>query len=99
MITTLKNDEGLIYAYMEWLVVDENGQQNSKGHYLYVIDSWIHEKYRDGRVFQRLQLEVLEDEATQGTTEVYWENRKRGDRPVEIISKERIKRGFYAKNN
>jgi len=47
MIYTLKTDNGLIYAYIDWALTDAEWRLNDKGDYFIVHDIWIHPEYRN----------------------------------------------------
>lgn len=90
MISTLKNFDGMIYAYAEWRVVDETGTMNSAGRYLYINDLWIHEKYRGKEVMNALIRLMDEHELVKHVVGVYWENLKHKNRLTPLYNRERL---------
>jgi hypothetical protein len=92
MITVLKNSDGFVYAYMDWYIVDGDGQQNSAGHYLFIDGIWIHEKYRGIQVMKSLWKCTGEKKELKDVTDVYWTNLKH-NRQVYLKPKERFLRG------
>ena len=47
MIYTLKNKDGLIYAYLDWTLTDAEWKLKNDGEYFIVQDIWIHPDYRN----------------------------------------------------
>ena len=50
MISVVKNKEGYVSAYIEWEVLDENGQFKDGGDCIYIQDLWIHEELRGKKI-------------------------------------------------
>lgn len=73
MIDTLKNREGLAYAYVEWQVLDAAGYQSNDGQYIYVKNMWIHEKRRESLAFKCLINKIYRHPYSQKASFVYWE--------------------------
>jgi hypothetical protein len=46
LLAIKKNEDGLIYAYAEYRVVDKDAKDDKNGEYAYIRDCWIHPKYR-----------------------------------------------------
>lgn len=76
MITTFKNEEGFVYAYIEWSVVDHQTRLDDKGEFLYIRDLWIHPRYRGNGVLGSFMKVIFYDPKTQRTQFVYWNNNK-----------------------
>lgn len=90
MISVLKNPEGLVFAYMEWSVVDETGARNNKGHYLHVHQLWIHPDSRKQDAIRALISECDGHEKMKDVVGVYWKNLRRGKRPTPLFPRERL---------
>ncbi len=76
MIIDLKNNEGFIYAYCVYQIVDENGKTKVGGKYVYIEELWIHERYRR-EVLNELIAMIITDPNISNCEDVYWENRKK----------------------
>ena len=61
MITSLKNDDGLIYAFCEWRLVGKSGYDMENGEYIWVNDMWVHPKYRGQNKVSRIIDEIMRD--------------------------------------
>lgn len=92
MITTLKNDDGYIYAYMEWRLVSKYGLSVGEKEYIFIKDLWIHQWHRGNGSLQDLIDEVSKDPLVKKTKFVYWNNLKR-NRLSKTYSKTRFKKG------
>lgn len=89
MVTTLENADGLVYAWIEWSVVDETGTKNKAGHYMYVNNIWIHNWAKKSDTLGKLVCKVNEDEKMKDVIAVYWKNRKH-DRTIDLKDRERL---------
>ena len=90
MITVLKNNEGYIYAYAEWRIVDNLGNKNINGDHVYIRNVWIHESRRGislSALIQQIDMQVPEH-----IKKVYWRNSKH-DRISKTFNRERFKKG------
>lgn len=72
MITTLKTNENFIAAYIEWLIVNKNGQLENNGEYIYIKNCWIHEDYRHDDILYRLSKMIYEHPYAKNSKKVYW---------------------------
>ena len=77
MIVTLENNDGYIYAYAEFEVVDGNTVICDEGKYVYVQNIWIHEDYRGNGVLKDLMVDIFIK--SKNAEFVYW-NRSRYNR-------------------
>lgn len=59
MITSLKDNDGKIIAYVEWRVVGPSGYDVDQGEYVWVNDCWVHERYRGTHKISRMIDEVM----------------------------------------
>jgi len=91
MISSLKNDGGFIYAYIEWSVVNDLGQHENFGKFVWINDVWIHGSYRKKEELRNLIKLVYDHEFTQNSQFVYWSRGKYSDRQS-LYLKKRFKR-------
>ena len=68
MITSLKTDEGYIYAILEWEMTDEE--------HLLIKYAWVHTDYRNNGCIPKMIGQMTTHDLTQKTQFVGWE---RGD--------------------
>ena len=50
MVGIVENDSGLIIGYIEWNVLNLNGQFSNNPEYIHVSDIWVHKQYRKSGV-------------------------------------------------
>lgn len=67
-----------IVAYCEWLVVDEEGQPDDLGSFVFIRELWIHHNWRRKNLIKTF-VRIISDKAP-SATEAYWERRKYGNR-------------------
>lgn len=87
MITVIKNKEGYIYAYCEWLLTDEEGNWDSFGSYVWVNDLFIHKSIRGKVKIIREFIDRISTKEAPSARYVYWSRKKYTDKS----GKERIK--------
>jgi len=46
MLAIRKNEDGYVYAYVDYRIVNQDGTDNKEGIYCYVWNIWVHPKYR-----------------------------------------------------
>lgn len=80
MITALKNEDGFIFAYLEWQVVDKNGAFKNFGEYVYVQDCWIHRHRREKGLLAQMARITARHPHVAKSKYVYWNRKKYGDR-------------------
>ena len=93
MISALKNEEGFIYAYCEWWIVNEEGINSNQGNYLYIKDLWIHPKRRLDGTLKNLVWQIDQDE--KNCQFVYWNNLKH-NRITPTYDREQFRRMIWA---
>ena len=54
MTESLKNDDGLIYAFAEYSVVDKQGDFDNEGNYVWIAEWFIAPQYRNKGVIKKL---------------------------------------------
>lgn len=59
MITTSKDNDGRVIAYIEWRQVAKSGFDKIYGEYIWINDFWIHKDYRNGGIFRQLVNSIL----------------------------------------
>ena len=87
MISVLKTGDGLVKAYIEWEVVNENGQFDNAGAYIYIQNCWIHPFGRWNGALQKLAKLIDEHPYAHATRFVYW-GIARDDRGLKILENE-----------
>lgn len=98
MIQVLKEEKGYVYAYIEYHIVDGNGQFKDGGEYCYVQDLWIHPMHRRTSfapaiwVIKDLIQLVNSDRFMRNVKWVCWLNQKMGERPTPNYPRERFDR-------
>lgn len=80
MISSLKNKDGLIYAYIEWQVVNAKGQYEDNGSHVYIADIWVQENHRNRGIMKRLLGKIKKHKFANGAYEMYWVRKKYNDR-------------------
>ncbi len=75
MIEKEKNEQGFIYAYLEWLLVNDEGQISKNGEFCWVNDLWIHKDYRRNGVLRSL-INKLCEHAPPTARYGYWTREK-----------------------
>lgn len=96
MITTRSNEQGFIYAYIEWEVVDEETKMVKDGKYFYIEDMWIHPEYRNKGIIQDIIKELFFDKRTQ-SVEYYFYRREKYGRLSGIIPASKFIKRILAK--
>jgi len=85
MISSLKTREGLIYAFIEWSILDEQGKFKSRGEFIYIHDVWIYKKYRNRETLWTLIGLVDKHPFCEFAVWVYWKNGKHNFRKTKRI--------------
>ncbi len=80
MIINSKTEEGLVYAYICYNVVDEDSRMCDDGKYLFINGFWIHKDYRKDfrKILDNFIAELFVLPTTQNMQYVYWERDKNG---------------------
>lgn len=76
MVTTLKTDNGYVYAYCEWRILNKYGYEFSPRNYIFIKELWIHPKYRNLRTIRRMIAWIDRNELTKNVPYVYWHSEK-----------------------
>ena len=90
MVNCLYTEDGLVYSYIEWNVVDELGKLKENGEYIYVADLWIHPDIRFRNVINELIPLIDLDPRSHKAHSVYWTNLKHSERKTPTYPKERL---------
>ena len=73
MISTIKNINDYIIAYVEWEILDKDGQFQNNGDYIYIQNLWVHGGKRYGGLNAELAKKIYEHPFSQKATKVYWQ--------------------------
>ena len=74
MVTTTKDTEGRITAYIEWSLRDKLGLEDKEGKYVWVNDMWVHPNYRFKGMFRKFQR--LIEPLVPTARFIYWRRKK-----------------------
>ena len=99
-IETLKDHNGLVYSYICWEVIGQNGLPKKDGEFIYIDEIWLHDWYsRALGIFKILNLfipRILSHRMSQNAKYVSWHNDKR-DRNVNYNLHKFIKGDKYGR--
>lgn len=97
MIAVLKNQDDYVYAYCGWETVNEFGQNEENGKFLFIYDLWIHPHHRGMNIINRFIHTINKDPRTHSAEYVYWEREKKYMKIQRFFNKERVlrKEQFY----
>jgi plasmid replication initiation protein len=81
-IITKKDEEGRVIAYGEFRIVDDYGMEDKYGHYAWINDVWVHEKFRTREGVNMLLKEFidLKHQRMPWVRWIYWTRKKHGGR-------------------
>lgn len=84
MVSYLQTQTGEIWAYIEWQILNKDGQFEDDGEYIYVQDLWINEERRTGfgdwRVIKKLIPKIANHRFSNNAKFVQWCRHKYNDR-------------------
>lgn len=98
MLSTLKNSDGYVISYLEWEIVNVQGQFEEGGEYCYIQSYWIHPFWRDENrlILSELSQQINDDKFSKNVKWIYWNREKYNDRLSKLYPKERfLKGGIY----
>ena len=78
MVESIKDNDGKIVAYCEWVLLDKNGQFKDKGEYIWINDLWIHKDHRRNGMIKKFT-ELIEPKVPSARY-IYWKRHKYEDR-------------------
>ena len=87
MIETIKDDEGRVVSYIEWVLVDSNGAFSDVGEYVFVRELWNHKSVRFKGLIRHYIQTIIEKAPT--AIYGYWERKKYNCR-MKMFSKEQL---------
>jgi len=87
MIASLKDEDGYVYAYIEWEITDGGVTLKKDGEYIYVQTLWVHEDWDGKDAIFELIPEINEHEFSHNAKWVYWNRDKYGDRVSKIFDR------------
>lgn len=90
MLNVLKNDDGYIYAYVDWTRVNEKSDVVNDGDFIYIKHIWVHERFRNNRVLKILINLIDEDDYSNGAKFVYWNREKYNKRQSRIYLRKKL---------
>lgn len=88
MISTSKDNDGKVLAYIEWRLVGQSGFDKLNGEYVWINDFWIHEDYRNGYLFRDLVNKILFN--APNARWCYFTRQKYGGRKSRLYTRERF---------
>ena len=86
MIESIKDNEGFIYAYIEWSLRNKFGLEDNDGTYVWVNDLWVHKDYRHKKLIRMLSIKIYK--RVPWVEQVYWKRDKHGGRYSQYEVKE-----------
>ena len=89
MITVLKNDNGYVYAYCEWEILNKEGQFENDGDIVYVQNIWVQKKERYKDAVKELIELMYKHPYTQNSNYVYFVITRDKDNKKILESEER----------
>jgi len=72
MLLVHKKDDGYIYSFFEFNIVDSKGNTKNQGEYMYVRDIWVHPNHDGKKEISRFITESEENEQTISVKHIYW---------------------------
>jgi len=95
IVCTLKNFDGLVYAYIEWQILDEFGNFQENGRYIYIQDLWVNSGYDGREAIRRLSELINEDKRSNNALFVYWVRHKYNERKSKVYFKSKFIKGVF----
>ncbi len=93
MIETKTTTEGLIYSYVVYELVNQQGYKDPNGEYIFIDDLWVHESYRNNGTI-KYYIKTIADKFPQAKFGYFVRRWKYPDRPAKIYDRETwLKRG------
>ena len=76
MVTTIDNKDGYIAGFCEWYVLNEHGQFQENGDYIYIHEMWVHPDKRKNKALKHLIQKIDKDPLGYKARWVYWHREK-----------------------
>jgi len=73
MVSYKKDESGYIVGFVEWAIVNSDGQFEENGKYIYIQDIWIKPSHRKTIVLKELATQIYRHQFSQKSSHVYWE--------------------------
>ena len=89
MVSVLDNQEGFLTGYIEWYVLNEHGQFQENGDYIYIHEIWIHPLQRKKKALKHLIQKIDKDPLGYTAKWVYW-SREKYNRLTRPFPRERL---------
>lgn len=95
MLSVFRNFDDFIVAYLEWQIVNAQGQFEDNGEYCYIQDYWIHPSWRSENriILSELSRQIADHKFSKNMKWVYWCRHKYNDRLSKLYSKEKFLKG------
>lgn len=93
MVTHLENLYGFCDAYIEWQILDGQGQFKENGEYIYIQELWVHKSCDGRKAIRELSNIIFNDERSKNSKYVYWVRHKYNERKSKIYKKELFIKG------
>jgi len=100
MLSYIKNSNDYITAYLEWQIVNVQGQFEDGGEYCYIQDYWIHPAWRCEHriILAELSQQIADHKFSKNLKWIYWQRDKYKDRLSKLYPKEKFLKGdIYGK--
>ena len=92
MISVIKDDEERVISYIEWEIVNGDGEFQDNGRYCYIQDYWVHPKWlRKGFILNNLIKQIYEHKFSKNLEWVHWNREKYDYRPSKLYSVSKFK--------
>jgi len=86
MIIEYKNNEGYIYAYISWNIIDKNNWLHDEGETVSISGAWVHPEYRNARILKDLISDLFYHPSTKNCYYVLTMRDKYPDRPNKLVT-------------
>ena len=88
MVSYIQNTFGHIYAFIEWEIVNKDGQFEDNGEYCYIADIWIKPNLKNCKLIQQLSKKINEHPFSKNVKFIYWVTKKHNERMSKIFTKD-----------
>jgi len=85
MIFNLKNEDGYVYAYIEWQVVNEKGLVDDVGKYVHIVNMWVHPDHRNNGCITNFTELIFQHNLTRQCEFVYYNRSKYNGRKSPVF--------------
>jgi len=85
LILEYKNNQGYIYAYITWNIIDENYKLVDNGEIVAIGGTWVHPRFRNLGVLKHMISDLFHHKTTQKSLYVLLGREKYPDRPEKLV--------------